>query len=79
MIETCRIDDCQKRLLVAEIETLRHALTGLVEVLPKIEAASSAAFAIASVHGCPYRGPNWKRELEAAREALPSAHKDDQP
>lgn len=56
--------------LAAENERLRTALSGLTEVLPKIEGATNGIFSIAAAHGAYYRGPTWKDALERAVAAL---------
>jgi hypothetical protein len=64
--------------LVAENERMREALKGLVERLLLIhdDPQYIAVWTIFQTHCGPYRGPQYVRELEAARTALEGASDD---
>lgn len=46
------------------------ALKMLVDQVELCGKESAGIFQIAAIHGCEYRGPNWVKELEAAKAAL---------
>lgn len=56
----------------ADVERLAYIATQLARVLRTIEAHESwgAVFTIATLHGMPYKGPNWKDELAALEAEL---------
>lgn len=64
--------------LVADNEQMREALKGLVERLLLIhdDPQYIAVWTIFQTHCGPYRGPQYVRELEAARTALEGASDD---
>lgn len=49
---------------------LREALEKLVAKLDAMEKPVNGCIAVSAMHGCPYLGPNWKDEMEAAKSAL---------
>lgn len=53
-------------------DPVRIALQNLVDRLTEVEASPEFqnVWVIAHIHGFEYTGPNYAKELEAAREAL---------
>jgi len=63
--------ECSKALQ-QQVARLTAALAGLVAKMHLIDAEPtlSGIFTLAYIHGCEYKGPNWKDELELADAAL---------
>ena len=70
--QAVRVLLAERERLLAEVQALREALRALVHRIEVIQESESylSAFAIAAVHGAPYRGESWTPELDAANAAL---------
>jgi len=56
--------------LVERNRILEDALRDLVAAVDQVSEDSRGVFTLAHIHGMPYKGKNWKAELDAARLAL---------
>lgn len=49
---------------------MREKLDRLAKQVELCGKESAGIFQIAAIHSCPYTGPNWVKELEAAKNVL---------